>query len=150
VPLGTTCEDSAESSQRPALTALMAEALDGSKKVIAEKNKQRAAVVKTLRLLGRYVEVKCKDMAIFKLSYVLQNITRRCSYRPCSWPRHNEQRRKATPAASSFGGWREIFLRTQPHLLAVMQGGEYRLIGIGSQLQGLFSRYTKPRAYALG
>ena len=101
MPLGTTCEDSAESSQRPALSALMAEALDGSKKVIAEKNKQREAVVKTLRLLGRYVEVKCKDMAIFKLSYVLQNITRRCSYRPCSWPRHNEQRRKTTPAESA-------------------------------------------------
>ena len=65
MPLGTTCEDSAESSQRPALTALMAEALDGSKKVIAEKNNQREAVVKTFRLLGRYVEVKCKDMAIF-------------------------------------------------------------------------------------
>src|SRR5438309_2358632 len=51
------------------LTALNAEALDGSKKVIAEKNKQREAVIKMLRLLGRYVEVTCKDdMAIFKSS----------------------------------------------------------------------------------
>ena len=51
------------------LSALMADALDGSKKVIAEKNKQRAAVIKMLRLLGRYVEVTCKDdMAIFKSS----------------------------------------------------------------------------------
>ena len=39
------------------LSALMAEALDGSKKVIAQKNKQREAVIKKLRLLGRYVEV---------------------------------------------------------------------------------------------
>jgi len=48
------------------LSALMAESLDGSKKVIAEKKKQKDAVVKKLRLLGRYVEVTCKeDMAIF-------------------------------------------------------------------------------------
>ena len=51
------------------LSALIAEALDGSKKVIAEKNKQREAVIKMLRLLARYVEVTCKnDMAIFKSS----------------------------------------------------------------------------------
>src|SRR6266850_4369131 len=51
------------------LSALMAEALDGSKKVIAEKEKQRTAVIKMLRLVGRYVEVACKnDMAIFKSS----------------------------------------------------------------------------------
>jgi len=51
------------------LSALIAEALDGSKKVIAEKNNQREAVIKMLRLLGRYVEVTCKDdIAIFKSS----------------------------------------------------------------------------------
>src|SRR5437016_8602097 len=49
-----------------ALSALMAESLDGSKKVIAEKKKQKDIVVKKLRLLGRYVEVACKnDRAIF-------------------------------------------------------------------------------------
>src|SRR5437016_6123303 len=37
--------------------ALASEALDGSKKVIAQKRKQREAVTKMLRLLGRYVEV---------------------------------------------------------------------------------------------
>src|SRR2546430_789314 len=47
-------------------SALIAEALDGSKKVIAQKDKRREAVIKTLRLLGRYVEVHCDgDMAIF-------------------------------------------------------------------------------------
>jgi hypothetical protein len=51
------------------LSALMAESLDGSKKVIAQKNKQRKVVVKKLRLLGRYVEVACDDdMAIFQTS----------------------------------------------------------------------------------
>ena len=50
-------------------SALIAEALDGSKKVIAQKNKQRTAVTKMLRLLGRYVEVTCNgDMAIFETS----------------------------------------------------------------------------------
>jgi len=44
----------------------MAQSLDGSKKVIAEKKKQKEVVVKKLRLLARYVEVTCKnDMAIF-------------------------------------------------------------------------------------
>jgi hypothetical protein len=50
-------------------SALIAQALDGGKKVVAEKNKQRMAVIKMLRLLGRYVEVNCEDdMAIFETS----------------------------------------------------------------------------------
>jgi hypothetical protein len=51
------------------LSALMAESLDGSKRVIAEKNKQRKVVVQKLRLLGRYVEVASDDdIAIFQTS----------------------------------------------------------------------------------
>ena len=51
------------------LSALIAESLDGSKKVIAQKNKQREAVIKMLLLLGRFVEVHCNgDMAIFTAS----------------------------------------------------------------------------------
>jgi hypothetical protein len=51
------------------LSALVAESLDGSKKVIARKNKQRETVTEMLRLLARYVEVACKnDMAIFQSS----------------------------------------------------------------------------------
>ena len=50
-------------------SALMAEALDGSKRDVAEKNKQRDGVIKKLRLLGRYAEVTCKDdLAIFQSS----------------------------------------------------------------------------------
>ena len=50
-------------------SALTAQALDGSKKVIAQKNKQREAIIKMLRLLGRYVEVTSNgDMAIFQTS----------------------------------------------------------------------------------
>src|SRR4051812_26220898 len=49
--------------------ALISESLDGSKKVIAQKNKQREAVIRMVRLLGRYVEVTCEDdMAIFQTS----------------------------------------------------------------------------------
>ncbi len=39
------------------LTALIAEAADGSKKVIARKNQQREVVIGMLRMLARYVEV---------------------------------------------------------------------------------------------
>jgi hypothetical protein len=50
-------------------SALIAEALDGSKKVIAERNKQREAVIKMLKLLGRYVQVTSDgDMAMFQTS----------------------------------------------------------------------------------
>ena len=51
------------------LSALISESLDGSKRVIARKNKQREAVIKTLRLLGRFIEVQSdNDMAIFTSS----------------------------------------------------------------------------------
>ena len=50
-------------------SALIAQALDGSKKVIAEKHKQREVVIKMVRLLGRYVEVTSNgDMAVFQTS----------------------------------------------------------------------------------
>src|SRR5215831_4049663 len=51
------------------LSVLIAEAADGSKKMIAQKNKQREAVIKMLRLLGRYIEVSSDgDMAKFTSS----------------------------------------------------------------------------------
>lgn len=51
------------------LHALIAEALDGSKKIIAQKNNEREAVIGMLRLLGRYVEVICRnDLAMFQSS----------------------------------------------------------------------------------
>ena len=51
------------------LSGLMAQAFDGSKKAIAEKNKQRHAVIKMLLAQGRYVELNCKDdVATFKSS----------------------------------------------------------------------------------
>jgi hypothetical protein len=50
-------------------SVLIAEAADGSKKMIAQKNKQREAVIKMLRLLGRYIEVSSDgDMAKFTSS----------------------------------------------------------------------------------
>ena len=50
-------------------SSLIAEALDGSKKVIAQKNKQREAVVKMLLVLGRFVQVHSDgDKAIFTSS----------------------------------------------------------------------------------
>jgi hypothetical protein len=40
---------------------LVAAAQDGGKKVIAEKKKARAALIKLVRPLGHYVEANCKD-----------------------------------------------------------------------------------------
>jgi hypothetical protein len=51
------------------LTALIAEAADGSKKVIARKNQQREVVIGMLRMLARYVEVVSQsDPAAFQTS----------------------------------------------------------------------------------
>jgi hypothetical protein len=51
------------------LSALIAEARDGSKKVIAEKDKQRHIVIDMLKLLARHVEVLSNgDMAAFQSS----------------------------------------------------------------------------------
>jgi hypothetical protein len=48
---------------------LIAEALDGSKKVIAQKNMRRLAVIKDFRLLARYVEITSNgDPAVFQTS----------------------------------------------------------------------------------
>jgi|SRR5579883_899650 len=52
-----------------ALSNLISEGLDGSKKVIAQKNKQRHVVIKSLKLLARLAEVQSDgDEAIFKSS----------------------------------------------------------------------------------
>src|SRR5207249_531558 len=45
---------------------LITQALDGRKKAISEKKKNREALTQSLRLLGRYVEIMCKnDMPTF-------------------------------------------------------------------------------------
>src|SRR5579884_2520611 len=52
-----------------ALSAEIVESIDGSKKTIAARNKDREPVIKMYRLLGTYVEANCKeDMAIFTSS----------------------------------------------------------------------------------
>jgi len=43
------------------LQTAMAASQDGGKKAVAEKKKQRAALIKLLRPLGHYVEADCKD-----------------------------------------------------------------------------------------
>jgi hypothetical protein len=69
------------------LSALMADAQDGSKKVIAQKNKQREAVIKMLRLLGRYVEVTSNgDMTIFTSSGFLAATTAKTPAAPLPLP----------------------------------------------------------------
>jgi hypothetical protein len=51
------------------LSALVAAALDGSKKVIAEKKRQRVTVTMMLNQLARYVEANCHgDLSVFQTS----------------------------------------------------------------------------------
>ena|SRR2546427_3026750 len=89
-------------------SALIAQALDGSKKVVAEKNKQRLAVIKMLRLLGRYVEVTCKeDMAIFQTSGFQPAPTNRTAASPLT-----EKIRKVEHGANS--GEITVWLKTVP------------------------------------
>ena len=48
---------------------LIAESLDGSKRIIAAKKQQREVIIQMLRLLARYVEFHCNDdIATFKSS----------------------------------------------------------------------------------
>ena len=64
---------------------LIAEALDGSKKVKAQKNKQRQVVIKDLRLLGRYVEVTSNgDPSIFQTSGFQAASTTKTTTQPLS------------------------------------------------------------------
>jgi hypothetical protein len=61
--------------------------LDGSKKVIAQKNKQREVVIKNLRLLARYVEVASNgDMAVFLTSGFLAASTTKAAPAPLPLP----------------------------------------------------------------
>src|SRR5215475_8507974 len=66
---------------------LIVEAFDGSRKVIAQKDKQREAVIKMLRLLGRYVEVTSDgDMAVFTSSGFLPASTTKVPPSPLPLP----------------------------------------------------------------
>ena len=51
------------------LNTLISQAMDGSKKIISEKNKQREVVIKMLKLLARYVQIMSdNDPAAFNSS----------------------------------------------------------------------------------
>jgi hypothetical protein len=66
-------------------STLISQALDGSKKVIAQKNKQREAVIKMVRLLGRYVEVTSNgDMSVFQTSGFQPASTTKTTTQPLS------------------------------------------------------------------
>ena len=68
-------------------SALIAEALDGSKKVIAQKNKQREAIIKMLLVLGRFVQVHSDgDMASFTSSGFLAASTTKVPPSPLPLP----------------------------------------------------------------
>jgi Fibronectin type III domain len=68
-------------------SAAIAEALDGSKRAIADRNKRRQEVITMLRLLARYVETACKnDVAIFASSGFEAVSRSRTPYQPLAQP----------------------------------------------------------------
>jgi hypothetical protein len=68
-------------------TAGIAEALDGSMKAIAKKNKDRAALTKMLKQLAVYVEANCNDdLAIFTTSGFQPASTTRTPPQPLTQP----------------------------------------------------------------
>ena len=68
-------------------SAAIAAALDGSKKAISERKKQRVVVIKMFRLLGHFVEATCKDdMATFMSSGFQAALTTRTSPQPLPQP----------------------------------------------------------------
>ncbi len=70
------------------LQAAIAEALDGGRKAIAERNKQRAVVITMLRQLATYVEANCnEDVAIFTSSgFEVASKTRTAAPEPLTQP----------------------------------------------------------------
>jgi hypothetical protein len=65
--------------------ALIPQALDGSKKVIAEKNKQRTTVIQMLRVVASYVDmVSNGDMTVFQTSGFQAASTTRAAKAPLS------------------------------------------------------------------
>src|SRR5204863_7760874 len=65
----------------------IAASIDGGKKVTAEKNKQRAILVKMMRPLGHWVEANCKDdLTILKSSGFQPISTARTSAQPLQGP----------------------------------------------------------------
>jgi hypothetical protein len=68
--------------------ATIADALDGGKKAIAARNKQRAVVIQMLRQLATYVEANCnQDVAVFTSSgFDVASATRTTTPQPLSQP----------------------------------------------------------------
>ena len=70
------------------LHAAIAEALDGGRKAIAARNKERTVVIKMLRQLATYVEANCdEDVAVFTSSgFEIASRTRTAAAQPLTQP----------------------------------------------------------------
>ena len=65
----------------------IAATIDGGKKAIADRNKQRTIVIKMMRQLGHWVEANCKDdVSILKSSGFQQALTTRTAAQPLAGP----------------------------------------------------------------
>lgn len=91
-------------------SVLVTDALDGGKKVISAKKKQREAVIKQVTLLGHYVEAACNDdVATFDTSGFTAVTTVRTPVQPLSgakitWVDRGVQRTSAGSYRENRGG----------------------------------------------
>jgi len=105
-------------------SVLVTDALDGGKKVISAKKKQREAVVKMVTLLGHYVEVACNDdVAAFNTSGFTVVSTVRTPAQPLSGAKISWVDRGANSG--------QVLVRIAPITGAVSYELRYGLVGNG-------------------
>jgi len=105
-------------------SVLVTDALDGGKKVISAKKKQREAVVKMVTLLGHYVEVACNDdVAAFNTSGFTVVSTVRTPAQPLSGAKISWVDRGANSG--------QVLVRIAPITGAVSYELRYGLVGTG-------------------
>lgn len=118
-------------------SVLVTDALDGGKKVISAKNKQREAVIKMVTLLGHYVEAACNDdVAAFNTSGFTVVSTVRTPAQPLSGAKITWVDRGA--------GSGQVLIRITPINGAVSYELRYGLVGNGGAPPATWT--TLPRA----
>ena len=105
-------------------SVLVTDALDGGKKVISAKRKQREAVIKMVTLLGHYVEAACnEDVATFNTSGFTAVSTVRTPAQPLSGAKITWVDRGANSG--------QVLVRITPITGAVSYELRYGLVGNG-------------------
>jgi hypothetical protein len=113
-------------------SALVTDAMDGGKKVISAKKKQREAVIKMVTLLGHYVEAACNDdVAAFNTSGFTVVSTVRTPVQPLSGAKISWVDRGANSG--------QVLVRINPISGAVSYELHYGLVGVGGAAPAIWT-----------